>query len=452
MKLLDAAKRALAESPEGRPMHYKRITEIAQAEGWISPRGLTPEASMNAALTVHIAKSFEAGEEPVVTAHGRGYYSLTRSKSGTAVEDAVRRHNETVREQLHSELREMDPRAFEEVIGRLLEALGFDDVEVTNYTGDSGIDVRGTLSVGGVTNVRTAIQVKRTSASVGAPLVQQLRGSLSTHERGLIITVGRFSQQAKAEAVLPDRPPISLVDGTALVELLVENQIGVTASTLRMLRLDMAALLPTEDVAEAMPDEAAATPPQPLSGRSTGTPARSGRRPDGKLTSLWPLPGGQDAYVRTITEMLRFVAENNPTLEEFLAWMMATYPTVQSRKTAIGYLNVPRFAGLVEPQADRFALTADAAAYLASNDADDLLAIMSTRIAGLEETLDFVGESPRTVTDVTTHLNGVLGTDWESDAQAGWRLKWLENFGKVKRDGQTWVASAPMPARPSATP
>lgn len=118
------------------------------------------------------------------------------------------------------------------------------------------------------------------------------------------------------------------------------------------------------------------------------------------------------------------------------------YPTVQSRKTAIGYLNVPRFSGLVEPRADRFTLTADAAAYLASNDPDDLLAIMSTRIAGLEETLDYVNAAPRTVSDVTTYLNGILGTAWESDAQAGWRLKWLENFGKVKRQGTAWIGSA----------
>lgn len=430
-------------------MHYKRITEIAQREGWISPRGLTPEASMNAALTVHITRSSEAGEEPLVTAHGRGYYSLTRSKLGSELEDAVRRHNENARMQLHAELREMDPRAFEELIGRLLEAVGFDDVEVTNYAGDAGIDVRGTLSVGGVTNVRTAIQVKRTAQSIGAPLVQQLRGSLSTHERGLIITVGRFTAQAKAEAVLPDRPPISLVDGTALIELLVENQIGVTASTLRMLRLDVAALLPTEEAAEAIPDEdALARTQEPHRGPSADVVRRSARRPDGKLTSLWPLPGGQDAYVRTITEMLRFVAENEPTLEEFVSWMMAEYPTVQSRKTAIGYLNVPRFSGLVEPRADRFALTADAAAYLASNDPEDLLAIMSTRIAGLEETLDYVNTAPRTVSDVTTYLNGVLGTAWESDAQAGWRLKWLENFGKVKRQGTAWIGS---PLDPSAS-
>lgn len=431
-------------------MHYRRIAEIAQAEGWISPRGLTPEASMNAALTVHISRSLEAGGEPSITAHGRGYYSLTRSKVVSEVEEAVRKHNERVRAQLLAELHEMDPKAFEELIGRLLEALGFEDVEVTNFYGDAGVDVRGTLSVGGVTNVRTAIQVKRKAQSVGAPLVQQLRGSLSTHERGLIITVGHFTAKAAAEAVMPDRPPISLVDGSRLIELLVDSQIGVTASPLRILRLDMEALLPTEDAADldSAGDSEEATGPASKARARGGSPRQTLRRADGKLTSLWPLPGGQDAYVQTLTEMLRFISENEPTVETFLAWMMTTYPRVQSRKTAIGYLNVPRFARLVELRADRFVVTADAAVYLSSNDPEDLFAIMSTRIAGFEETLDFLRGGPRTTSEVTAHLNEVLGTAWASDAQAGWRLKWLENFGKAARKGAEWVAQEDLSGRP----
>jgi hypothetical protein len=377
------------------------------------------------------------------TAHGRGFYSLTKARP-SGVEEAIQRHNQEVRERLHSELREMHPRAFEELIAQLLEALGFEDVEVTSYTGDGGIDVRGTLSVGGVTNVRTAIQVKRlTKSSVSAATVQQLRGGLSPHERGLIITVGKFTRDALAEASMQDRTPISLVDGERLVDLLVENQIGAEMSKVPLLRLNLASLLPSDEAETAVADE---SPEDQEESVTTAVASfrpprrRSTRRPDGRVLSLWPLPGGRGNFVQALTAMLAFVSENEPTLDEFFDWMMTAFPTVKSRKTAMGYLDVPRSAGLVEPKVDRLTVTADGAAYLVSQDPEELFRIMAARIAGLEETLARLRRGPCTLPELTTFLNDLLGTEWQTDAQPRWRVMWLESFGKAKRDGDTWVA------------
>ena len=441
MRLLEAAQQVLEQ--HGGPLHYRQITQFAIAEGLISPRGLTPEASMNAAFSTAITRTSQAGHEPTFGAHGRGFYSLLKAKVGSAVEEAVQRNNIEVRERLHTQLREMHPRAFEELIGRLLEALGFEDVEVTNYSGDKGIDVRGTLSVGGVTHVNTAIQVKRlTGSSVSAAIVQQLRGGLSPHERGLIITVGKFSRDALAEASMQDRTPISLVDGDRLVDLLIENQIGVVTTPLRLLRLDVASLLPTDDAQGPESDDEliAQAGPSAMVVLPTTRARRPARRPDGKLFSLWPMPGGKGTFVDTLTTMLGNISENEPSVDEFIGWILDTFPTVKSRNTAIGYLNVPRFAGLAELRADRLTVTGDAAAYLLSGARDDLLRIMSSLIAGLEETLELIRHGPRTSVQVTAKLNELLGTAWETDAQARWRLMWLESFGKVAQKADSWLA------------
>jgi HJR/Mrr/RecB family endonuclease len=61
---------------------------------------------------------------------------------------------------------------FESLIGELLVALGFVDVEVTRYSKDGGIDLRATLAVGGVTDVKTAIQVKRWSRNIASRTVR----------------------------------------------------------------------------------------------------------------------------------------------------------------------------------------------------------------------------------------------------------------------------------------
>ncbi len=106
----------------------------------------------------------------------------------------IEQHNDEVRKKLHARLRTMSPADFEALIGQLLVALGFEDVERTPYSGDDGIDVRGTLVVGDVIRTRMAVQVKRWKKNVQSQVVQQVRGSLGTHEQGLIITTSDFSK------------------------------------------------------------------------------------------------------------------------------------------------------------------------------------------------------------------------------------------------------------------
>ena len=74
-----------------------------------------------------------------------------------------------------------------------------------------------------------AVQVKRwkTKNHVQAPVVQQVRGSLGTHEQGLIITTSDFSAGAKREAERPNAVPVALMNGDKLVELLAEYQVGI---------------------------------------------------------------------------------------------------------------------------------------------------------------------------------------------------------------------------------
>jgi restriction system protein len=105
--------------------------------------------------------------------------------------------------------------------------MGFEDVAMTPINRDGGIDVRGTLVVGDVIRIRMAVQIKRWRRNVPAPIVQQVRGSLGTHERGLIITTSDFSPGAREEAARPNADPVALMNGEQLVGLLVGYTIGV---------------------------------------------------------------------------------------------------------------------------------------------------------------------------------------------------------------------------------
>ena len=119
------------------------------------------------------------------------------------------------------------PEEFERIIGMLLKRMGFDNVTQTPASGDGGIDVRGDLVVAGVVHIRMAVQAKRWSGNVGRPVVQQLRGSLSAHEQGLIITTSDFTAGAKEEAERPDASPVALMNGDQLAHLLAHHEVSV---------------------------------------------------------------------------------------------------------------------------------------------------------------------------------------------------------------------------------
>jgi restriction endonuclease Mrr len=74
-------------------------------------------------------------------------------------------------------------------VKRVLRELGYRDVIVTPYSGDKGIDATAVFDVGGATPVDVAVQAKRMN-TVDRPTVQNVRGSLTNRQLGLIITSG----------------------------------------------------------------------------------------------------------------------------------------------------------------------------------------------------------------------------------------------------------------------
>lgn len=131
----------------------------------------------------------------------------------------------------------MSPIEFEELVGELLAAIGFEEVTVTKPSGDGGIDVRGILVVGDVIRIRMAVQVKRLKDNIQSPTVQQVGGSLGTHDQGLIVTTSDFSEGAKREAARHDAVPVALVNGEQLVSLLVKHTLGVHRTTYDLIEL-----------------------------------------------------------------------------------------------------------------------------------------------------------------------------------------------------------------------
>lgn len=162
------------------------------------------------------------------------------------------RQREAVREQLRDLLLDMDPYQFEDLVRRLLEEMGYEDVETTSPANDKGVDVVGNIEVG-ITAVREVVQVKRHRSNIQRPVLDALRGSLHRFGavRGTIINTSGFSTGTRNAAFERGAAPITLIDGDKLVDLLIEHQLGVRKKAIEILELDETTLLSESEEEES---------------------------------------------------------------------------------------------------------------------------------------------------------------------------------------------------------
>ena len=131
-------------------------------------------------------------------------------------------------------LLQLRPDAFERLCQRLLHATGIEDVVVTGGRGDLGIDGTGRLKVG-LVSFQVAFQAKRWKGTVGAPVVREMQGSMTSDvDHGIVITTGTFTREAKKQAEAPGAKQVELVDGERLCELLDEHGLGVSKTERRV--------------------------------------------------------------------------------------------------------------------------------------------------------------------------------------------------------------------------
>lgn len=124
-------------------------------------------------------------------------------------------------------LKKMDPFAFERLARRILLESGFVKVEVTKKSGDGGIDGIGIMQLS-LMSFHILFQCKRYEGSVGAGAVRDFRGAMMGRtDKGLIISTGTFTPDARREATRDGAPPIDLIDGELLCEKLKELNLGV---------------------------------------------------------------------------------------------------------------------------------------------------------------------------------------------------------------------------------
>jgi restriction system protein len=183
-------------------------------------------------------KLTEKGYETEVT--DETVYALFKKVQGSFVEEPkkaesapVEETEEIVADEAHGEallniLKNLSPAGFERICKRLLSEVGIHDVQITGGSGDQGIDGTGVIKVNEVVGFTIIFQCKRYKDSVVPHHVRDFRGTMQGRaDKGIIITTGRFTSEAKKEAVRDGVPPIEFIDGERLVSLFEKYQLGL---------------------------------------------------------------------------------------------------------------------------------------------------------------------------------------------------------------------------------
>ena len=126
----------------------------------------------------------------------------------------------------------LPPSGFERLAQRLLREAGFTQVAVTGQSGDGGIDGYGTLQINHLVSFKVLFQCKRYAKSVSSPQVRDFRGAMAGRaDKGIIITTGTFTAEARREATRDGVPPIELIDGDKLLDMLESLELGLRPVT-----------------------------------------------------------------------------------------------------------------------------------------------------------------------------------------------------------------------------
>jgi hypothetical protein len=146
--------------------------------------------------------------------------------------------NPDIKNELKAQLLTMAARSFEFFAGDFLEYVGLEEVAVTRYIGDGGIDAHGNL-VAGPFRIPVGVQVKRHRNNVHRSDIDKFIGALSGHfPQGVFMTTADYAPAALQKAAT-SIPRILTLNGDQIVSVMIEHHLGLKASPMRSQKLDI---------------------------------------------------------------------------------------------------------------------------------------------------------------------------------------------------------------------
>jgi restriction system protein len=222
----------VAEVPHGTSGRTELEYRSAWARTYLRNAGFIENSERGVwALTPKGTQTSRVDGRQIARAVARQQQAAREAADSSTTPGEVAEPVSTWQDRLLTVLQSMDPTAFERLCQRLLRESGFIEVEVTKRSGDGGIDGYGTIRISGLISFNVLFQSKRYKGNIGADVVRDFRGAMvGRADKGLIITTGGFTIEARREATRDGAPPLDLIDGRLLAEKLKELKLGVATT------------------------------------------------------------------------------------------------------------------------------------------------------------------------------------------------------------------------------
>lgn len=210
----------------------------------ISDRGLGILAESPGRIDIKYLEQFEEFQEFRRASNKNRTEKVTHAGAGeispSTPEETLEQAYQQLRDEVANELLHLvkgnTPDFFEKLVVHLIVSMGYggsvkEAGKATRKTADEGID--GVIKEDRLGLDAIYLQAKRWDAVVGRPEIQKFVGALHGQraKKGVFIATGRFSKEA-LDYVGQIEPKVVLIDGSDLVQLMIDHGVGVSSAAL----------------------------------------------------------------------------------------------------------------------------------------------------------------------------------------------------------------------------
>ncbi len=162
--------------------------------------------------------------------------------------------------------------------------------------------------------------------------------------------------------------------------------------------------------------------------------------------AFWPLPGGWEKYDDSLYSTLKYVSENEPSVDELVEWFLDSFDKVNSTKNAKGYVNnVLKSIGFFNFDDNKYLKLSDAGEYYLKNKDNDYLSnVLLDYIYGFKEILISIEEGNYKLEEIRKRVSEILKNEirWSSTYPIKYRIDWLRCLDLVKLESRKYILTS----------
>lgn len=160
-----------------------------------------------------------------------------------------------------------------------------------------------------------------------------------------------------------------------------------------------------------------------------------------KHKGIWPLPGGTISYVKSLSNILDKIYNENPTFDDLLAWFIAEYNLSGVETPRSMLLYIIRF-GFFSEVNEKMVLSKESVEFMKTKNKALVYDVLNKSVLGIEDVLILLNEHKKLMLKkINEWFVNKYDVNWGTTAQASFRVNWLRSLGYVERRGKLYSLS-----------